>query len=122
MLHKSVFVVDDDDSLRRSLERLLRAVGYDVETFRTAEDYLASEFPTPACLVLDVYLPGMDGVELQRHLAGTVSELPVVAISARSEEATRRRALDAGATAFLTKPFKPSTLLEAIERAMARSS
>lgn len=123
MAHKSVFVVvDDDDSLRRSLERLLRAEGYDVETFRTAEDFLASGVQNPACLVLDVYLPGMDGVELQLHLAAAARELPVVMISAHGEELTRRRALDAGAAAFLTKPFNPSALLDAIDRATARFS
>ena len=121
-MHQFVFVVDDDDSLRRSVERLLRTEGYEVESFKTAEAFLASEFPTPACLVLDMYLPGMDGDELQRHIAGTARELPVVAISAHGEEATRRRALDAGAAAFLAKPFNPAALLDAIERATAKPS
>ena len=122
MVRLVILVVDDDDSLRRSLERLLLAEGYEVQSFKTAEDFLASSLPNAACLVLDVYLPGMDGVELQYQLARTGPRLPVVAISAHGEDSTGRRALAAGATAFLTKPFRPSDLLDAIERATAKAS
>ena len=110
-------MVDDDDSVRRSLARLLRAAGFGVETFATAEDYVATASPDPACLIIDMHLPGMDGIELQRRLEG---RLPVVAISGYGEELMRQESLDAGAAAFLDKPFANSDLLEAIDRAIDR--
>ncbi len=107
-----MFVVDDDDSVRRSLARLLRAAGFGVETFATAEAYLAAASPDPACLLIDMHLPGMNGIELQRRLEG---RLPVVAISGYGEEPMRQESLDEGAVAFLDKPFADSDLLDALE-------
>lgn len=117
---KSVYVVDDDGSVRRSLARLLKAAGFDVETFATAEEFLASRLPEPACVIVDIHLPGMDGVELQRRIAETARALPVVAISGHGEASTRQRSLDAGAAAFLDKPFSDDGLMDAIEKAIAR--
>ncbi len=105
-------MVDDDDSVRRSLARLLRAAGFGVETFATAEAYLAAASPDPACLIIDMHLPGMDGIELQRRLRG---RLPVVAISGYGNELMRQKSLDARAVALLDKPFADSDLLDAIE-------
>ena len=122
MPKKSVYVVDDDSSVRRALSRLLRVAVFDVETFSNAEAFLASELPEPACLVVDVHLPGMDGVELQRCITERTRGLPVVTISGHGEEATRRRALDAGASAFLDKPFGDGELLDAIAQAMSTHS
>ena len=118
----SVYLVDDDASVRRSLSRLLRIAGYDVETFDSAEAFLASGRPLPACFVLDIHLPGIDGLELQRRLAASAAQVPVVAISGHGEENTRQRALDAGASAYLDKPFSEAALLDAIGQALASGS
>lgn len=118
----SIFVVDDDASVCRSLARLLKVAGFEVETFGTAEEYLERGLPNPSCLIVDVHLPGMDGVELQRRIAESAAGLPVIAISGHGEETTRRRALEAGATTFLDKPFSDDALLDAIEKAIAATS
>ena len=118
----SVYVVDDDASVRRSLARLLTVAGFDVETFGNAEEYLASDLPQPACLIVDVHLPGMNGIELQRRVAETSSGPPVVAISGHGEETSRQHSLAAGASAFLDKPFSDEALLGAIEKAIAARS
>lgn len=114
-----VYVVDDEAAVRDSLETLMRSVGLGVETFASAAEYLAVRVKHPACLVLDVRMPEMDGCELQKRIAGTDSDIPVVVITGDANEETRRSALEAGAVAFFHKPFDDEALLDAIYRALA---
>ncbi len=117
-----VFVVDDDISVRESLELLIRSVGWRVETFTSATDFLAHPRPTvPCCLVLDVSLPDLNGLELQQRLDDR-RELPIVFITGHGDIPTSVRAMKAGATEFLTKPFKDDVLLNAIRSAIKRST
>ena len=116
-----VLVVDDDLSVRRALSRLLRAEGYEVRAFATAAAFLAEPLPAPpACLVLDVRLPDMSGLELQRRLAVRAPRLPVVVISGHANAIVREQALAAKALAFLGKPFDDAALLGAVSDALAR--
>ena len=118
-----VLVVDDDASVRKSLRRLIRAAGYDVETLEDAAAYLerAAERP-PACLILDIRMPGMSGLDLLRVVAGTPRALPIVLISGHGDEEVRAQALDAGAVDVLYKPLDETTLLAAIDQALALSA
>ena len=110
-----VSVVDDDESLRRSLRNLLRSVGFGVETFASAEEFLRSaQRENTGCLVLDLRMTGMSGLDLLRHLAVADSGIRVVVLTAHGDEETRRRALQAGAVAFLDKPFRSDALLDAV--------
>jgi two-component system, LuxR family, response regulator FixJ len=112
-----VSVVDDDVSLRRSLRNLLSSVGFEVETFESAEAFLASDSrERAACLVLDLRMPGMGGLDLLSHLAATGSRIPVIVLTAHGDDDARQRSLDAGAVAFLIKPFQSTALLDAIQR------
>jgi FixJ family two-component response regulator len=112
-----ISVVDDDASLRRSLRNLLSSVGFEVETFESAEAFLASDSrERAACLVLDLRMPGMGGLDLLSHLAATGSRIPVIVLTAHGDDDARRRSLDAGAVAFLIKPFQSAALLDAIQR------
>jgi len=114
-----VFVVDDDRSLRRSLRNLLTSAGYRVETFASAEALLESGLQEyAACLVLDLGMPGMSGLELLDHLSATGSHLPVIVVTAQAGNETRQRALSGGAVAFLEKPFDSSVLFDAVRRAI----
>ena len=113
----TVAIVEDDAASRRSLERLLRASGYDTAAFASAEDFLESEIVDRAMgLVLDINLGGMSGIELRRRLAAANSPLPVVFITAYDDEATRREAIAAGCVEYLRKPFDAHRLTEALER------
>jgi FixJ family two-component response regulator len=115
-----VAVVDDDESVRESLPDLLRELGYSVEAFSSAEEFLASEFVLQTrCLVLDIAMPGMTGPELQRELARRRQEIPIVFITAHAEEADRL--LEPGASACLFKPFSDTALLGALESALRAS-
>jgi FixJ family two-component response regulator len=115
-----IAIVDDDRSIRRSLERLLKSVGFKAETFMSAEDFLeAGHHEGICCIILDVVLPGMNGFELDRRLATEPNRLPVVFISAHDEEEMRDRATTAGAIAFLGKPFDDNALLNAVHTAVA---
>ena len=110
-----VSIVDDDVSVRRSTRRLLRCCGLRAEAFASAEDFLDSgRVAETACLLLDVRMPGMDGLELQRRLAETGRLIPIVFLSARASEEEERRALRAGAANFLRKPVSKEALLRAI--------
>jgi FixJ family two-component response regulator len=114
-----VSVVDDDESLRRSLRNLLRSVGFGVETFASAEEFLRSaQREKTGCLVLDLRMTGLSGLDLLRHLAVAESRIPVVMLTAHGDEETRRQSLQAGAVAFLDKPFRGDTLLEAVRAAL----
>lgn len=113
-----VYVVDDDESMRNALRRLLRSAGLRADVFASAQEFLDRSRPGGGCLVLDVRMPGMTGLELQKRLASTRPDLPVVLITAYATEALRQQALAAGASAFLTKPFEDRELLQAVERAI----
>jgi FixJ family two-component response regulator len=117
-----VFVVDDDISVRESLEGLLRSAGWRVETFVSAADFLA--YPrtnVPCCLVLDVALPDLNGLDLQQRLNDRRG-VPIVFITGHGDIGMSVRAMKAGATEFLTKPFKPDALLDAVRGAIERST
>jgi FixJ family two-component response regulator len=117
-----VFIVDDDPSVLKALGRLVRAAGYQVEVFGSATEYLAREPPErPACLLLDVRMPGMNGPELQRAIEGTGRGLPVVFITGHGDDAVRAQVLAAGAVDVLSKPVDDAVLLAAIEQALQRS-
>ena len=114
-----VSIVDDDESLRRSLRNLLGSVGLRVETFASAEAFLESLHQEQAgCLVLDLRMPGMNGFELLRHLSGTGSRIPAVILTAHGDDETRQRSMQAGAAAFLSKPFNGDALLDAVRTAL----
>lgn len=115
-----VSIVDDDVSVRNSTRRLLRSSGLLAEAFASAEEFLQSEcLGKTACLLLDVCMPGMGGLELQRRLAEMGQRIPIVFLSARASEEEERRALQAGAVAFLHKPPRQEVLLHAIRAAIA---
>ena len=115
-----VSIVDDDASLRRSLRNLLMSVGLRVETFESAEAFLESVHrENTGCMVLDLRMAGMSGLELLRHLATNGSRIPVVVLTAHGDEDTRQRTLQAGAVAFLTKPFQSDALVDAVRSALS---
>jgi FixJ family two-component response regulator len=116
-----VFVVDDDVSVRESLELLIRSAGWQPELFASAQEFLSRpRSAVPSCLVLDVTLPGLDGLELQRQMADR-SDVPIVFITAHADVPMTVRAMKAGAVEFLTKPFRDDVLLEAVQGAIERS-
>src|SRR5215467_5633382 len=107
-------IVDDDESVRIAIRSLLRSLGFKVEMFGSAEDLLGSAWLDDiACLVVDLRLPGMSGVDLQRQLLPAKRELPMIFISAHADPVAQRQALTAGALAFLRKPFSEKSLIEA---------
>lgn len=117
-----VFVVDDDISVRESLDLLLRCEGWQPETFATAQDFLVRPRPVgPNCLLLDVLLPDLNGLELQKRLALERSETPITFITGHGDVPTSVKAMKAGAVEFLTKPFKHNVLLQAIRESLDRS-
>jgi FixJ family two-component response regulator len=117
-----VFVVDDDASVRAALDSLFRSVNLVVRSFGSAQEFL-SEAPTdgPACVVLDVRLPGMSGLDLQRQLAERDATLPVIIITGHGDIPMTVRAMHAGAVEFLPKPFRDQDLLDAVQQALDRS-
>jgi FixJ family two-component response regulator len=116
-----VFVVDDDSSIREAIKNLVGLEGLRVETFGTAQDFLRSERPDlPGCVVLDVELPGLSGLDLQRELTAHGINLPIVFITGYGDIPMSVRAMKAGAMEFLTKPFRDQELLDAIHQALAR--
>jgi FixJ family two-component response regulator len=116
-----VFVVDDDPSIRDALTSLLRSVGLRVETFGSARAFLSRQPPdAPGCLVLDVRLPGLSGLDLQRELAAAEITMPIIFITGHGDIPMTVRAMKAGAVEFLTKPFRDQDLLDAIQQALAR--
>ena len=116
-----VFVVDDDVSVRESLELLIRSAGWQPETFPSAHEFLSRPRTlVPSCLVLDVTLPGLNGLELQKQLAER-TDMPIIFITGHGDVDTTVQAMKAGAVEFLTKPFKDDVLLDAIRGAIERS-
>jgi FixJ family two-component response regulator len=116
-----VFVVDDDVGTRESLKNLIRSVGLRAETFASAQDFLRSTRPdAPSCLVLDVRLPGLSGLDLQKRMAEVEVAIPIVFISGHGDIPMSVRAMKAGAVEFLTKPFREQELLDAIQQALER--
>ena len=117
-----VFVVDDDDSVREALESLIRSAGFKVETFATAQEFLdCRRADVPSCLVLDVRLPGLSGLDLQKRIAEGNRDIPIVFITGHGDVPTSVRAMKAGAVEFLMKPFLDEDLLDAIQQAIERA-
>lgn len=124
MLHftPTVFVVDDDFSVRRSLELLIESAGWQSQTFASAQDFLEyPRAPAPSCLILDVTLPDLNGLELQKRITTRENEMPIIFITAHGDVPTTVRAMKAGALEFLTKPFDDEVLLDVIQQAIERS-
>ena len=122
-LGPTVFIVDDDVSMRQALSRLIRSVGLHVETFSSAREFLRQKEPeVPACLVLDVRLPGLSGMELQKEMASANCRIPIIFITGHGDIPMSVRAMKAGAVDFITKPFHDQDLLDAIQNAIERDS
>jgi FixJ family two-component response regulator len=117
-----VFVVDDDISVRESLELLIRSEGWQPETFSSAQDFLVrSRPPVPSCLLLDISMPGLNGLELQKRVAAEHPDVPIIFITGYGDVPKTVQAMKAGAVEFLTKPFEDNVLLSAIQQALERS-
>jgi FixJ family two-component response regulator len=117
-----VYVVDDDVSVRESLELLIRSAGWHPEIFKSAQEFLSRpRVLVPSCLILDITLPGLNGLELQKHVAADRSDMPIIFIAADGDVPTTVRAMKAGAVDFLVKPFSDNMLLNAIGNAIERS-
>ena len=120
--HPLVSIVDDDESVCQSLPDLLRELGFSAQAFSSAEEFLTSDhINRTACLLLDVAMPGMSGPDLQRELRLQRPEIPIIFITAQTDETLRRRLLDQGAVACLFKPFNETALLEALKSALQAS-
>jgi FixJ family two-component response regulator len=116
-----VFVIDDDESIREALKSLIRSVGLSVETFASAQEFLQSPRPdVPSCLILDVRMPGLSGLDLQRDLTEANIHIPIIFITGHGDIPMSVRAMKAGAVEFLTKPFRDQDLLDAIQQALER--
>jgi len=116
-----VFVVDDDPSVRSAIERLIGTVGLQVQLFGSAQEFLASKLPNvPSCLVLDIRLPGISGLGLQRQLVEANVQIPIIFITSHGDVPMTVRAMKAGAVEFLTKPFHDQDLLDAIHLALEK--
>jgi FixJ family two-component response regulator len=119
--HRTVFVIDDDPDIRAAMQRLLETVGLHAELFAAAQDFLERKMPeVPSCLVLDLRLPGISGLEVQRRLIEAGVKIPIIFITAHGDIPTSVRAMKSGAVEFLTKPFRDKDLLDAIEQALQR--
>jgi FixJ family two-component response regulator len=118
-----VFVIDDDESVRKSLDRLLAASHYTIELFKSASEFLSrSAHPGPSCVVVDVKMPGLNGIDLQKALIKRHREEQIVFITGHGNIPMCAQAMKAGAVDFLPKPFKPKELLASVERALSRSA
>jgi RNA polymerase sigma factor (sigma-70 family) len=119
--HSIVFVVDDDDSLREALKRLIRSVGLQVEVFASAEEFLRrKQLDVPGCLILDIRLRGISGLNFQRKLAEANIPIPIIFMTGHGDIPMSVRAMKAGAVEFLTKPFRDQDLLDAIQVGLER--
>lgn len=118
----TVFIVDDDAQVRESLKDLIRSVGLRVELFASAQEFLRSQHPdAPSCLVLDVRMPGLSGLDLQKKASEAGLEIPIIFVTGHGDIPMTVRAMKAGAIEFLTKPFRDQDLLDAIQQALERS-
>ena len=116
-----VFIVDDDESLREALARLFRSVGLGVQAYATPPEFLASKLPdVPSCLVLDIRLPGMSGLDFQAELGNANINIPIIFITGHGDIPMTVRAMKAGAVEFLTKPFRDQDLLDAVQLGLER--
>src|SRR5256714_175139 len=116
-----VFIVDDDDSLRQAVGRLVRSIGLEVEMFASAREFLAHKLPdAPCCLVLDVRLPGLSGLDFQAELAKANIHIPIIFMTGHGDIPMTVKAMKAGAVDFLTKPFRDQDMLDAVARALER--
>ena len=116
-----VFVVDDDEGMRQSLKNLIRSVGLQVKEFASAQEFLRSKLTdVPGCLVLDVRLPGLSGLDLQKRMTEAGMEIPIIFITGHGDIPMTVRAMKAGAVEFFTKPFRDQDLLDAIQQALER--
>jgi len=116
-----VFIIDDDPLYRASTERLVRSVGFSVQSFQSAREFVGSRRPNvPSCLILDVRLPGLSGLDLQRELAEAGVHLPIIFVTGYGDIPMSVQAMKAGAVEFLTKPFRDQVLLDAIRQAIER--
>jgi len=117
----TVFVIDDDDMVRAAIQGMLKSVGLQSQTFATAQDFLRSQRPDgPSCLVLDVRLPGVNGLDFQRQLAEAGLRIPIIFITGHGDIPMSVKAMKSGAIEFLTKPFRDQDLLDAIHQALDR--
>jgi FixJ family two-component response regulator len=117
----TVFVVDDDDLVRAAIQGMLKSVGLRSETFGTAQEFLRSKRPDgPSCLVLDVRLPGVSGLDFQRELADAGIRIPIIFVTGHGDIPMTVRAMKSGAVEFLTKPFRDQDLLDAVQQALDR--
>jgi FixJ family two-component response regulator len=117
-----ISIVDDDDAVRNSLDDLIRSIGFRTQGFPSAEAFLSSNHACDtACLILDVRMPGMNGLDLQRQIVAANWRIPIIFITSHADDDARARALEAGAVAFLYKPFREEELLNAIDAALKRS-
>jgi FixJ family two-component response regulator len=117
-----ISIVDDDEALRNSLDDLIRSIGFRTERFPSAEAFLSSNHARDsACLILDVRMPGMNGLDLQRQIIAAHRQIPIIFITSHADDDARNRALEAGAVAFLYKPFREVELLNAIDAALKDS-
>jgi FixJ family two-component response regulator len=115
----TVFIVDDDDRMRAAMQRLLKTVGLRSQSFATPQEFLRHKLPdSPHCLVLDVRLPGMSGLELQQKLNEAGAQIPVIFITSHGDIPMTVKAMKSGATEFLTKPFRDQDLIDAIQQAL----
>jgi FixJ family two-component response regulator len=123
LLRALIAVVDDDESVRNATKLLVESFGYRATVFESAESYLASwQEHGAACIIADLQMPGMNGLELQDRLAAAGCRAPMIFITANDSEEARRRAMEAGAVAFFAKPFSDEQLLKAIEAALLKKS
>jgi FixJ family two-component response regulator len=119
--HATVFVIDDDGRMRAAMQRLLKSVGLSSEVFATPQEFLRRKLPDgPTCLVLDVRLPGMSGLDVQRKLAEAGVQIPIIFITGHGDIPMTVKAMKSGAVEFLTKPFRDQDLLDAIQQALER--
>ena len=117
-----ISIVDDDDALRNSLDDLIRSIGFRTQGFPSADAFLSSnQAYDTACLILDVRMPGMNGLDLQRKMVAANWRIPIIFITSHADDDARARALEAGAVAFLYKPFREEDLLTAIDAALKHS-